>query len=172
MRYLGFVALAALTACGGEAQNETKAAAVDALRPGQYEVVAESTQFRQADEGEAVFNMAVGTRETRMVCVGETAPPDLFAPEGLTCQPGSSTWMRGGSISSTYVCTTPGRGGEVMLTIDGSFTADGFEVTRSVNTRLEGQGDIVAQFRMAGRRTGDCAPAAAGGNEAAPANSN
>lgn len=172
MRYVGFVALAALAGCGGGTQNETKAAAPDALRAGQYEVAAESTQFRQADEGEPVFNMAVGTRETRSVCVGETAPPDLFAAEGLTCQPGSSTWMRGGTISSTYVCTTPGRGGEVMLTIDGTFTEDSFDVTRSVNTRLEGQGDIVAQFRLTGRRTGDCAPAAAGGNETAPANSN
>ena len=60
MRYLGFVALAALAGCGGGGENETKAAAPDTLRAGQYEVTAESTQFRQADQGEAAFNMAVG----------------------------------------------------------------------------------------------------------------
>ena len=172
MRYLGFVALAALTACGGETQNDTKAAAADTLRPGQYEVTAEATQFRQADDGEAAFNMAVGTRATRSVCVGDSVTGDAFASEGLTCQPGSSSYMRAGTISSTYRCTAEGRSGEIALVIDGTFTEDGFEATRNMRTAFSGDGDIVSDARLTGRRTGDCTPAAAGGNEAAPANSN
>ena len=172
MRYLGFVPLAALAACGGGAGNETKAAAPNTLRAGQYEVTAEATQFRQADQGTAALNMAIGTREVRSICIGDTAPPELFAAEGLTCRTGTSDYIRAGTISSTYRCTVEGHPGEAGLTVSGSFTEDSFEVTRNLRTALAGDGDIIADARVTGRRTGDCTPAAAGGNEAAPANSN
>ena len=172
MRYLGFVALAGLAACGGAGDNETKAAAAETLRAGQYEVTAEVTQFRQADAGEAAINMAVGTREVRSVCIGDTAPPELFAAEGQTCRRGSSDYMRSGTISSTYSCTIEGRQGEIAATISGTFTDDGFEVTRNLRSAFVGQGDVVADARLTGRRTGDCTPGAEGGNMAAPANTN
>ena len=172
MRYLGFVSLAALAACGSGAGNDTKAAAPDALRAGQYEVTAEATQFRQADAGEAAINMAVGTREVRSVCIGDTAPPDLFAAEGLTCQRGTSDYMRGGTISSTYSCTMEGRQGSVALSVSGTYSEDSFEATRNLRSAFVGQGDVVVDARLTGRRTGDCAPGAESGNTAAPANSN
>ena len=172
MRYLGFVPLAALAACGGGAGNETKAAAPDALRAGQYEVTAEATQFRQADSGEAAMNMATGWREVRSVCIGDTTPADLFAANGLNCQRGTSEYMRSGTISSTYRCTVEGRQGEAALTISGTFTDDGFEVTRNLRTAFTGQGDVVADATLTGRRTGDCTRGAEGGNASAPANSN
>lgn len=175
MRYLGFAALAAvttLTACGGEAENNTKAAAANELRPGQYEVVAEATQFSQEDEGTAAFNLAVGTRETRSICLGESVTGDVFAAEGMTCQPDAGAYIRGGSINATYRCTAEGRTGEIGMNVNGSFTAEGFEATRNIRTNFSGDGDVVAGANLTGRRTGDCTPAAAGGNEAAPANSN
>ena len=172
MRYLGIVALAGLAGCGSGGESENKAAAADVLRAGQYEVTAEATQFRQADAGEAAINMAVGTREVRSVCIGDTASPDLFAAEGLACQRGSSDYMRGGTISSTYRCTVEGRQGEAALTVSGTFTEDSFDVTRNLRTAFSGQGDVVADARLTGRRTGDCTPGAEGGNTAAPANSN
>ena len=173
MRYLGLVPLAALAACGGGGgENETKAAAADALRAGQYEVTAEATQFRQADEGEAAINMAVGTREVRSVCIGDTAPPELFAAEGMTCRRGTSDYMRSGTISSTYSCTVEGREGSVALTVSGTYGEDSFEATRNLRSAFVGQGDVVADARLTGRRTGDCTPAPEGGNTVAPANSN
>lgn len=172
MRYLGFVPLAALAACGGGAANETKAAAPDTLRAGLYEVTAEATQFRQSDQGEAALNMATGWREVRAVCIGDTSPADLFAADGLDCRSGSSDYMRGGTISSTYRCTLDGREGEAALTVSGTFTEDGFEVTRNLRTAFSGQGDVVADARLTGRRTGDCTPGAEGGNASALANSN
>ena len=176
MRYMGLVALAALTsltACGGGTENKTKAASAENLRPGQYEVASEVTQFRQADEGTAAFNTAVGTRETRSVCLAGAVTPDLFAAEGLTCREGSSSaYMRGGTISSTYLCSAPGRTGDVTLVIDGTFTEDGFEVTRNLRTAFSGEGDIVAGARLTGRRTGECTAPAPGANSAAPAKSN
>lgn len=173
MRIIGLMAVAALTACSGASENKNKAASADGLQPGQYEVVAEATQFRQADEGEAAFNMAVGTRETRSVCVADAASPDLFAPEGLTCQPGASAYMRAGTISSSYRCTAAGRTGDIALVIEGTFTGDGFEVTRNMRTAFSGDGDIVADARLTGRRTGACSAApAAGSNSAAPVQSN
>lgn len=172
MRYLGFVPLAALAACGGGAGNDTKAAAPDTIRAGLYEVTAEATQFRQADQGEAALNMAVGTREVRSVCIGDTTPADLFAAEGLTCRSGTSDYIRSGTISSTYRCTVEGHSGEAALAVSGSFTEDGFEATRNLRTAFSGDGDIVADARLTGRRTGDCTPAAEGANSTAPANSN
>ena len=172
MRYLGFVVLAALAGCGSGGESENKATTANALRAGQYEVTAEATQFRQADAGEAVFNMAVGTREVRSVCIGDTASPDLFAAEGMTCQAGTSSYMSGGTISSTYRCTVEGRQGEIALMVTGTFTEDGFEVTRNLRSAFSGQGDIVADANVTGRRTGDCTPGAAAGNSSAPANSN
>lgn len=172
MRYLGFVPLAALAACGGGAGNETKAAAPDALRAGQYEVTAEATQFRQADQGEAAINMATGWREVRSVCIGDTMPADLFAAGGLDCQRGSSDYMRSGTISSTYRCTLEGHQGEAALTVSGTFTEDSFDVTRNLRTAFAGDGDIVADAQLTGRRTGDCTPGAEAGNASAPANSN
>jgi hypothetical protein len=172
MRYLGLVALAALAGCGSGGENETKAAAPDTIPAGQYEVTAETTQFSQADEGEAALNMAVGTREVRSVCIGDTASPDLFAAEGMTCRQGSSDYIRSGTISSTYSCTVEGREGGAALTISGTFTADGFQATRNLRTTFEGPGDVTAAANLTGRRTGDCTPGADAGNSAAPANSN
>lgn len=159
---LASLPLIALAACGGGAENKAKAK-VEGMTPGQYEVAAEVTNFRNADDGKAKIDTPKGTRTTRSVCLGAGASPaDLFADEGFTCRENSRGFASGGTLNLTLSCSRPGLPtGEVGLTVTGTFTADGFEAERTMETAFVTDGDVVIASRFTGRRTGDCTPAPA-----------
>jgi hypothetical protein len=171
MRILFLVPIVALAACGGgETKNQGKAKA-QSLEPGQYEVTAEVTQFRAADEGTPKIDTPVGTRTTRSVCVpaGGTLPPDLFADEGFACESAGSSYARGGTMNLQTRCTREGLSGSTSYSVNGTFEAQSFEAERQLSTLLNGDGDVVVTSRVQGRRTGECTPGAApAGNGAAP----
>lgn len=168
-RWLMVAPVVALAACGGGEQNQSKAKSADALQPGQYEVAAEVTQFRQADEGTPKLDTPVGTRTTRSVCLAGARPgPDLFADEGFACQSDGSEYVRGGTVNMTLRCTREGWQGGANYSVNGTFEADSFEAERRLTTALTGDGDVVVTARLQGRRTGECTAAPAG-NSAAPA---
>jgi hypothetical protein len=158
-----------LAACGGgETENKTKARAAG-LTPGQYEVTAEVTQFRKADEGTPKINTPQGTRTTRSVCVtdGAKLPPDLFADEGFACENAGNAFASGGTLNLNLRCRRPGLSGSVGYSVSGSFEEDSFEVDRQLATQLSTDGDVVVSSRVQGRRTGECTPAPAGNSAAA-----
>lgn len=163
----------ALAACGGAAENKTKAAAAQAIVPGQYEVTAEVREFRQTDQGTPRMSAAVGTRTTRSVCVpaGGAVAPDLFADEGNVCQVGSSDYVRSGTINLTLRCTRQGTEGNLNYVLNGTFDADGFQADRELTTLFVGEGDVMIRSSLEGRRTGDCPAGAPAANGAAPASS-
>lgn len=167
--FAGFAAVLALGACGGGEENKANAAA-DALQPGQYEVTAEVTQFRAADEGKPKINTPVGTRTTRSVCVtGTPLPPDLFADEGFQCSTAGEAFARSGTLNLNLRCTRPGLQGEMGYSVSGSFEQDSFEAQRSLRTLLSTDGDVVIASKLTGRRTGECTAAApAAGDAKAP----
>lgn len=154
--------LAALAGCGdGTADNKGKAARVESLRAGQYEVTAEVTSFRATDKGTPKIDTKQGTTTTRSVCVSDGAnlPPDLFADEGFTCRNAANTFSRGGSLNVNLQCDRAGLSGAMGYSVEGTFTADTFEARRQLTTRLSTDGDVVIASTLRGRRTGDCAPA-------------
>lgn len=157
MRLIGLLPLLALAACGG-GESKNKAATADELRPGQYEVVATVTNFRQADQGDPLINATVGGRTTRSVCVAAGAQPlDAFADEGTTCQEGSSYYARGGILNLTMRCEREGLG-QLSYSVEGTFEAERFEAQRQMDTAFPTPGDVVIASRIEGRRTGECTP--------------
>jgi hypothetical protein len=168
---LALTAALALAGCGGDTENKTKAASAQSIVAGQYEVTAEVAEFRQTDQGTPKINAPVGTRTTRNVCVppGGAIMPDLFADEGMSCQVGSSDYVRNGTINLTLRCTRPGTEGNINYVLSGTFDANGYQADRELTSLFVGEGDVFVYTRVQGRRTGDCAPGAPAGNSAAPA---
>jgi hypothetical protein len=156
------VPVLALAACGGgESQNKAKANA--ALQPGQYEVTAEVTQFRKADQGTPKVDTPVGTRTTRSVCLAGAvdAAADLFADEGFTCQTNSGAYARNSMLNLSTSCTREGLQGQIGYSISGSYDAQSFQADRTLATALSTDGDVVIISRLQGRRTGECSAAPA-----------
>lgn len=149
----------ALAACGETApeQNETKAEKARSLEPGQYEVTSEVTAFRVTEEGDAQIKAEQGARATETICVepGEQVAARLFAGEGYDCDY-TNYWLRNGRINSTLNCRRAGLSGNVAMSIEGTFEADSFDVTRRLTSFLHGPGDVEITSRLTGRRTGDC----------------
>jgi hypothetical protein len=169
MRYLCLVPVLVLAACGGDSGNKAKSANT-ALQPGQYEVTAEVTQFRKADQGTPKVDTPVGTRTTRSVCLAGTidTAPDLFSDEGFVCQMNSGAYARNGILNLTTSCSKTGLEGQLGYSISGSYDAQSFQADRTMTTALSTDGDVVIASRIQGRRTGECsaAPAApAAGNK-------
>lgn len=165
--YLSAIPLLALAACGGAgADNKAKApAAADSLQPGQYEVTAEVTDFRSADDGRPKIDTPKGTRSTRSVCVagGSGLPADLFADQGFECRDAGQGFASGGTINSSFSCGRYGLPtGEIGVSVSGTFGADSFEVQRQLITKFTTDGDVVIATRLQGRRTGECSAAPAG----------
>lgn len=172
MRLLILVPLAALAACGGEAEKkaETRAAHIDA---GQWQTDFEITTLTARDEGPAKITTPVGTRTSGATCVtAENAtrpPPTLLVGAPFECEY-QDFYMRNGRINLSMQCRHPDFRERVGVTAVGDFTATGYQATVQYTTREAGPGDVVVVTRATGRRTGAaCAPAAEpAGNEAAP----
>ncbi|HEV2746872.1 MAG TPA: DUF3617 domain-containing protein [Allosphingosinicella sp.] len=165
MRALAFVPLLILAACsetdGGGPKQETKAAAATQLEPGQWETVAEVTRFTQMDKGKPAINTPAGSKATATACVGEAearkpAPVLFTASEEGSCEY-RDFYMSNGRINGSLACKRPGLGGEVMTSVEGTFTADSFEGTSLVETYLYTDGDVKIAAKISGRRVGACA---------------
>jgi hypothetical protein len=168
---VSMAALAALAACGGEAEKKPKAKAGPAVMPaGQWESSLEVTNFRRTDEGQPKLNMPNGTRATGAGCVpggADARPPlDLFVgPEFENCRWAENFYQRNGRLVSSGTCRRDGVG-EVEVTISADYTEDSFQGTAEMLTRLASDGDVQLGARIEGRRTGQCTPVAEGGNQA------
>lgn len=146
---------------GGGAGAAAKAAQID---PGQWETTVEVTRLTQMDKGRAAIDTAAGTRTVATTCIGadEVTRPDpvLFtAVEEGSCDY-KNLYMRNGRLNGGLACKRPGLGGEVMTSVEGTFTADTLEGTSVVETYLYGDGDVKIAAKISGRRVGDCAAAA------------
>lgn len=168
MRRAWVLAISGLAACegGGEAPKQAEAPeAAQELSAGQWETVTEITDFRQMDQGSPAINTPKGTRTTETVCVapgqGKQPPAALLAGSAdYTCTYGNH-YMSGGTLNTQLDCRRPGVSGQIMMSLDGSYTADTIEANQSLTTYLPGQGDVQIAAKVTGRRTGECAAAAA-----------
>jgi hypothetical protein len=161
MRALALIPFVLVAGCG-ETPAENKAEAVPAaFAPGQWELAAEVTGFRRADQGSPKIDTPVGTRTTASLCVGadrqiQTA---FFAGEGYRCTYGTY-YVRNGRVNLTLGCTREGLPGNITMAAEGTYQADSVEFRRNMRTILVSDGDVEIDSRVTGRRTGDCTPAA------------
>ena len=169
MRALALIPLLAAAACGGggEAEKEEAKAKAATIAAGQWELTSEVTAFQNVDGGTPQIDAPVGTRTTETVCVGEGRPPsELFSGEGYRCSY-DNYYVRNGRLSVTLLCRREDLSGSIPMTTDGRFEEDTLEYSRDVRTALSGPGDVQITASVTGRRTGDCPPEAADGNQSA-----
>ena len=158
-----------LAGCSEEApQQQEDRQQRAALTPGEYEASWTVTQLGSTDESTPATAVAEDATGTTRACVaegGEIAPA-LFAEAGDECS-ATSSFVRNGRISLQLECRRPDQQGQVLQSVNGTTTAEGFEAEVSTTTYFSGEGDYEMTRTVTGRRVGDCpAGETAAGNEA------
>ena len=150
-----------VSGCGEEAsQQQNQPAAAAELSPGQYEASWTITQLRSTEQQTTpATNLKQGTTGTTLACVGpENAfDPALFAEDGDECSE-ENRYVRGGRINIGLLCKREGAPGEIRQTVNGTYTADGFEAEASTSTYLTGPGDYSLVRTVTAKRVGECPP--------------
>lgn len=155
---LSLVPVLMLAACGG-AGEEKKAeeAAAATMEAGQWATDFEVTSIRSTDKTEPALKAAAGDKESGSACIPagkEATPPgDLFAGPGYECATQNS-YIRNGRINMSLKCSRPGIEGDIMHTVQGSYTGTTFEGKVDTITYLPGRGDFEMSRKMTGRKTG------------------
>lgn len=145
---------------GGDAPAKTAAAAK--LGAGLYEVTAEVASLTSTDKTTPATKLKQGDAVVAKACVAADGAPDaaLVGEAGDKCTVPSS-YARNGRMSVQLVCQRAGDGGNVMVTMDGKFTADGFDGAAQTETQFIGTGDYRMTRKLTAKRVGDCPAAAA-----------
>jgi hypothetical protein len=162
--YLIASAFLATAACSGGGEENKAEEAPAALAAGQWEVASEVTAFRSTDKALPALKAAVGDKATSTACIekgDEDKPkPELFAGTGYECKY-RETYFRRGRINASLSCERESIEGEIMMNVEGKYTAAGFEGTVTATSFLRGEGDFAMTSKITGRKTADaCAPAA------------
>lgn len=162
-----------LAACSEEAPPaETEAAAPKTLQAGAYEASWTVADVATTDGSDApATELAAGATGTTSACVdaeGKLDPAIFAEQEGDECR-ATNSYIRNGRVSMQLECR---RGGDqVMQTVTGKTTADGFEADVSSTAYLSQAGDYRLNRSFTARRVGECsALPAEGADNAAEGN--
>jgi hypothetical protein len=168
MRAFAIIPLCLVAACSGG--EEKKAEAAGAMQAGQWETTSEVISFKSTDKATPALKAAAGDKSTAPACIEEKdakkPEPELFAGEGYECKY-KSDYIRNGRINASLDCKRDAIKGDIMMTVQGSYTGDSFQATVDTISYLPGEGDFQMSSKIAGRRTGaSCAapPADGAGN--------
>lgn len=163
MREAVVIACLLLVACGeggGEPKKAETPKAAQELAAGQWETVTEVTEFAAMDKGSPAINTPKGSKVNGTTCVaageGKQPPAALLAGSSDYSCKYNNHYMSGGTLNTQLDCTRKGLSGQVMMSLDGSYTADTLEANQSITTYLPGQGDVRIAAKVTGRRTGEC----------------
>jgi hypothetical protein len=161
MRALIIIPLCLAAACSEEKAPPKAEVAAATLQAGKWEVTTDVTSMRSMDAGSPAIRAKVGDKSTSEICLGEAdrakPPPALFAGEADECQYRNS-YLRNGRVNASLGCRRDGLSGDIMKSVDGTFTATGFDVTVDTTSYLVADGDVQIAAKVTGRRTGDCTP--------------
>lgn len=164
MRILAIVAIGLLTSCSSEAPPaEAAAETAKALTPGEYEVSGKIETLRSTDGGTPVTKAKLGDPPVlARACVASdgTMEPMMFGEAGDECK-AENAYARDGRLNLQLSCTRQGAPGQVLQTISGSFTSEGFLAEATTGTYFTGLGDYSMKRTLTGKRVGDCPAAAA-----------
>ena len=169
MRHLFILSACLLaTACGGGEEKKADVAQAATMEAGQWETALEVTGIRSTDKTTPALKAKAGDKETGGACIGagsEGKPPaELFAGPDYKCTTQTS-FIRNGRISASLKCSRPGISGDIMHSVDGSYTGTTFEGSVSTITYLPGAGDFEMSRKITGRKTGAASADPAGGAE-------
>lgn len=158
IRSLFLAPVCLLSACGGGGEEKkAEAPAAATMEAGQWAADFETASFRSTDKTEPAVKAAVGDKETGSACIEagkEATPPgELFAGPGHQCTTQNS-YIRNGRINVSLKCSRPGIKGDIMHTVQASYTGTTFEGTVDTITYLPGTGDFEMSRKIAGRKTG------------------
>ena len=145
--------------CGGEEPQQNKAAAAAELSPGQYEASWKISQLRSSDKTTPATNLKQDMSGTTLACVGpkNAFDPALFAEDGDECTE-TDRYARNGRINLSLTCKREGDAGEIRQSVNGTYSAEGFEAEASTTTYLAGDGDYALIRTVTAKRVGECPP--------------
>lgn len=164
-------AATATTACSQEEPRKQESAAPAPAKPapGAYQGTARVVSIASTDKTKPATSLAEGASAPAAGCVGAdgTIDPTLFAEGGDQCTVESS-YVSNGRISLQLDCRREGQSGQVMQSVNGSYTADSMTADVSTTTYLSGTGDYSMTRQFTLKRAGECAaaPATEGQNTA------
>ena len=160
MTNTGKLSLAILAiALGGCGAAETKVAAEPPakLPAGEYIVTAKIDALRSTDKTTPATKAKLGETISTTGCVGADNQPaaELFAAAGDKCT-AKDSYVRSGRLNVSYSCARAGTPGEVMISADGRYTADGFTGKATTTTYFNGSGDYTQVTSLTAKRAGQC----------------
>jgi hypothetical protein len=166
MRNLTILSACLLAACGGGAEEKKAEETVAAnMEAGQWETSFEVRSIRSTDKTQPALKAAAGDKETGSACIaagsGASPPGELFAGPGYKCQT-RNAYNRNGRINTQLKCTKSGISGDIMMTVQGTYTGTSFEGTVDTLTYLPGRGDFEMSRTVSGRKTGASCAGASG----------
>jgi hypothetical protein len=154
------VPLCLIAACSGGEEKKAEETVAASMAAGQWEVASEVTSFRSADKATPALKAAVGDKSQVAGCIdGDEPPPELFAGEGYDCKYKNS-YIRNGRINASLSCKREALEGEIMMSVQGSYTGNSFDGTVEATSYLPGEGDFVMNSKIGGRHTGPTCQAA------------
>jgi hypothetical protein len=164
MRIFAIVAMGLLAACSSEAPPaEAPAESAKALTPGEYEVSGKIEMLRSTDGATPATKAKLGDPPVlARACVAAdgTMEPMMFGEAGDECK-AENAYARNGRLNLQLSCTRDGAPGQVLQTINGSFTSESFVAEATTGTYFTGTGDYSMKRTLAGKRVGNCAAATA-----------
>lgn len=146
-----------LAGCGGGGEAPAKKEVAAQLGAGLYEMTGEVKSIASADGKTPATKHKVGDKIAAKACVAADGAldPALFA-EGADKCTRQSNYARKGKMSIQLSCQRAGDNGNVLVLIDGKFTADSFEGKAESATQFYGEGDYRMTRNVTGKRVGDC----------------
>ncbi|HEX5185187.1 MAG TPA: DUF3617 family protein [Allosphingosinicella sp.] len=160
-----------VAACSGDETNNQAAQAVpESLPAGTWHAQFEVTSFASTDNSKPALKAKVGDKEQDSNCVTEAQraqpAPELFVGSGYSCTYKTS-YIKDGMINASLTCTRPEFKGEVAMSVQGSYTANGFEGTVDTNSYFPGTGDFTMSRKFKAVLTpGVCQPSSVEGGHA------
>jgi hypothetical protein len=159
MRYPVIASLCLVAACsdgGGGAEEKKAEEQAATIEAGQWETSFEVTELRSTDKATPAVKAKAGDKMTSTTCVTEAnkaePPPELFAGQGYKCSYKTS-YIRNGRLNASLACRHSSVSGEMVMSVNGSYSAASFEGTVSTTTYLPGDGDFQMTRNITGRKT-------------------
>jgi hypothetical protein len=161
MRCFTILPLLFAAGCSNAPQQQAVAPnAAELMESGQWHVESEVTALRSTDKSTPALKIPVGTTASHDACVPEAdrkkPAPVLFTGKDYSCKY-DNLYVSNGLINGSLSCTKPGLSGQVLMSVDGSYTATSFDAELSMTSYLSGSGDFASTAKLAGKRTGACA---------------